>query len=36
VVVPARLSSALKSYFIDRSGMMKRIELEDVKRLRHE
>jgi hypothetical protein len=36
VVVPARLGSALKSYFTDRSGMMKRIELEDVKRLRHE
>jgi hypothetical protein len=33
VVVPARLGSALKSYLTDRSGMMKRIEFEDVKRL---
>ena len=36
VVVPARLGSALKSYFTNRSGMMQRIELEDVQRLRNE
>jgi hypothetical protein len=36
IVVPARLGSALKSYFTDRSGMMTRIGLEDVQRLRNE
>ncbi len=32
-VVPARLGGALKSYFTNRSGMMQRIETEDVKSL---
>jgi hypothetical protein len=35
-VVPARLGGALKSYFTNRSEMMRRIELEDVQRLRNE
>ena len=36
VVVPARLGSALKSYFTNRRGMMQRIELEDVQRMSNE
>jgi hypothetical protein len=36
VVVPVRLGRALKSYFTDRSGMMMRIELEDVRQMRGE
>jgi hypothetical protein len=34
-VVPARLGSSLKTYFTHRSGMMKRIELEDSQRVRN-
>jgi hypothetical protein len=33
-VVPARIGSALKAYFTHRSGMMKNIEQEDLRRVR--
>jgi len=36
VVVPVRLGGALKSYFTNRSGMMQRLELNDVERSREE
>jgi hypothetical protein len=36
IVVPRRFGGALKSYFTDRGGMMTRIELDDVQRLRDE
>jgi len=36
VEVPARLGGALKSYFINRRGMMQRIDLDDAQRLRNE
>ncbi len=35
-VVPESFVSALKSYFTDRSGLMKRVELENVQSLRKE
>jgi hypothetical protein len=36
VVVPARLGGALKSYFTNRSGMMMRLDLQDVRQMRGE
>jgi hypothetical protein len=34
VVVPVRLVSTLKSYFTNRIGLMKRVELDDINRMR--
>ena len=36
MVVPAKLGSNLKTYFTHRKGMMKRIEREDLERVRNE
>jgi hypothetical protein len=36
MVVPARLGSTLKAYFSDRSGLMKRIQLQDLQHWRGE
>ncbi len=33
MVVPARAGNALKTYFTHRTGMMKRIEQEDLDRV---